>query len=77
MAFAWSDIERELERKAPAVYEALRLAYGVEAVEGANNWGDPHTTGHNLRPLIWMRVVIKGLLCSPVVRLQQVHAIEA
>lgn len=43
MAFAWSDIERDLEQRAPAVYEGLRFAYRVEAVAGENGWGDPNT----------------------------------
>jgi very-short-patch-repair endonuclease len=43
MAFSWSDIERQLKRIAPAVYDALQMAYRVEAVEGANHFGDPNT----------------------------------
>src|SRR4051794_16569928 len=43
MPFAWSDIERQLQRQVPAVYEALTVAYRVEAVAGENSWGDPNT----------------------------------
>ena len=43
MAYAWSDIEADIERVWPMLYEELRTAYRVEAVIGANSWGDPHT----------------------------------
>lgn len=43
MAFAWSDIERTLEQSRPDLYDAVRLAYRVEAVIGENDWGDPQT----------------------------------
>jgi hypothetical protein len=42
MAFAWSDIERDVERLWPDIYDALRQAYRVEAVAGENSFGDPH-----------------------------------
>lgn len=42
MAFMWSDIERDVKSMWPSLYEALRLAYRVEAVEGENSFGDPH-----------------------------------
>jgi very-short-patch-repair endonuclease len=43
MAFSWADIERHLRTTVPDLYEALRIAYRVEAVHGANEWNDAHT----------------------------------
>ena len=42
MAFAWSDIEADVGKMWPSLSEALRQAYRVEAVEGANSFNDPN-----------------------------------